>query len=108
MTGSADEALSGTATPGVFDRGDATRGTATLGSDARGIVSTTAPLSPAGWSASRNPPPAVVIAELSGEGVAVAPLLRPSGYHGSLAHRTYRDQTGLRAEGALLVDAVSG
>ncbi len=79
---------------------------ATLGNDARRFVATLAP-DLSGWAAIRSPPPRVVTTRLGGEQAALVALLHPSGYHVSLGRRRYRDLTGLRAEAALLRDALT-
>ena len=78
---------------------------ATLGTDARRFVAALAP-ELSGWAPSRNPPPGVVRSQIGGRATALVALLHPSGYHGSLGRRRYRDLTGLDAEAALLRDAL--
>lgn len=78
---------------------------ATLGSDARRFVAAMAPELSA-WAPLLTPPPRIVRAPLGGQPTALVALLHPSGYHGSLGRRRYRDFTGLQAEAALLRDAL--
>jgi hypothetical protein len=81
------------------------RAVATLGTGARRFLSTMAPELVA-WTSARNPAPGVVRAHLGDHDFAAVALLHPSGYHGSLGRRRYRDRTGLEAEAALLREAV--
>jgi hypothetical protein len=50
--------------------------------------------------------PGIQHALLGDQATAFVAPLHPSGYHGSLGRRRYRDLTGLKAEAALLRDAL--
>jgi hypothetical protein len=82
------------------------RAVATLGTGSRRFLSTMVPELTA-WASTRNPTPGVVRAHLGDHDFAAVALLHPSGYHGSLGRRRYRDCTGLEAEAALIRDAVT-